>query len=243
MQEDNERDRAGKFFLKARGEHGLLYTCWYDAATRQTARVATGTADREEARQALYAHALGQSLGQKDTDAQLAQVMQSCWVEYAQHLPSAHTHLAAQNDALEVWGDPDCGGLNRDKQLEFVRALRARGLSDWTIDTRLRRIWAMMNWYRRGNPKFAVPAPIRAEDWKPVLLDSEQIYELDELAALFNACVEVPNPVQKIPDANRPYELGCNSQGRARSASTARPSVHVPGPGLTPSDPRFRVDR
>lgn len=66
----------------------------------------------------------------------------------------------------------------------------------------------MMNWYRRGNPKFAVPAPIRAEDWKPVLLDSEQIYELDELAALFNACMEAPNPVQKSQVPTDPTSWG-----------------------------------
>jgi hypothetical protein len=110
--------------------------------------------------------------------------MQSCYVKYAQHLPSAHTHLAAQNDALEVWGDPNCSELDRAKQLEFVAALRQRDLSDWTIDTRLRRVWAMMNWYKRDNPQFVVPAQITAEDWKPVLLDKQQLYALDELATV-----------------------------------------------------------
>lgn len=77
--------------------------------------------------------------------------------------------------------------LDRRRQLQFVCALRARELSDWTISTRLRRIWAMMNWYKRDNPELVVPATITAADWKPVLQDNEQTYSLHELAALFNA--------------------------------------------------------
>ena len=81
--------------------------------------------------------------------------MQVCWVNYGQHLPSAHTHLAAQRDALETWGDVSVSQLDRRLQLRFVSALRTRGLSDWTINTRLRRIWATMNWYKRDNPELA----------------------------------------------------------------------------------------
>src|SRR5439155_30648 len=102
------------------------------------------------------------------SDAQLAHVMQTCWVNYGQHLPSAHTHLAAQRDALEIWGDVSIRELDRKKQLEFVCAMRERGLADWTISTRLRRIWAMMNWYKRDNPQLLVPDAITASDWKPV---------------------------------------------------------------------------
>jgi hypothetical protein len=80
-------------------------------------------------------------------------------VQYAQHLPSAHTHLASQRDALEIWGDISIQQLDRRKQLAFVQALRVRGLSDWTISTRLRRIWAMMNWCKRDNPQLVHRRP------------------------------------------------------------------------------------
>src|SRR6266480_1902413 len=49
------------------------------------------------------------------------------------------------------------------------------------------RIWQMMNWYKRDNPQLLVPDAITASDWKPVLLDKDRVYSLEELAALFNA--------------------------------------------------------
>jgi integrase len=125
------------------------------------------------------------------SDAQLAHVMQTCWVNYGRQLPSAHTHRAAQRNALEIWGDVNIRELDRKKQLEFVRALREKGLADWTISTRLRRICAMMNWYKRDNPQLPVPDAITASDWKPVLLDKNQIYSLEELASLFNAASDL----------------------------------------------------
>lgn len=187
MQE--ERDRAGKFFLKQRGKRGIWRICWYDGATRQTASLTTGTSDLEAARQSLCRYALETTQpAQGATDAQLAAVMQSYYIHYAQHLPSAHVQRAAQADALEVWGDPNVSELDRRRQLGLVEALRARNLSDWTIDSRLNRIWAAMNWYRRDHTTLIVPAQIIAEDWKPVLLDNDQVYSLEDLGSLFNAC-------------------------------------------------------
>src|SRR5438105_12159585 len=183
----NQGDRAGSFFLKRRVANGIWYISWYNPSTGQADRFSTGTTDRETARAALYEHALKHDRPTPASDAQLAHVMQTCWVNYGQHLPSAHTHLAAQRDALEIWGDVSIRELDRKKQLEFVRAMRDRGLADWTISTRLRRIWAMMNWYKRDNPQLLVPDAITASDWKPVLLDKDRIYSLEELAALFNA--------------------------------------------------------
>jgi integrase len=183
----NQGDRAGRFFLKRRVANGIWYICWYNPSTGQADRFSTGTTDRETARAALYEHALKHDRPAPASDAQLAHVMQTCWVNYGRHLPSAHTHLAAQRDALEIWGDVSIRELDRKTQLEFVRAMRERGLADWTISTRLRRIWAMMNWYRRDNPQLLVPDAITASDWKPVLLDKDRIYSLEELASLFNA--------------------------------------------------------
>ncbi len=65
--------------------------------------------------------------------------------------------------------------------------MRARGLADWTISTRLRHIWAIMNWYKRDNPQLLRPDAITAPDWKPVLRDKDRIYSLEELASLVNA--------------------------------------------------------
>ena len=182
-----EKDRAGQFFLKRRGREGKWYIRWYNAASRQTECVSTGTTDREAARAALYEHALKHDRPRAQSDAQLAHVMQVCWVNYGQHLPSAHTHLAAQRDALEAWGDVSVSQLDRRVQLQFVNALRTRGLSDWTINTRLGRVWAMMNWYKRDNPELLVRPVIIAADWKPNLRDKEQTYSLAQLAALFDA--------------------------------------------------------
>ncbi len=197
--QSNERDRAGRFFLKMRGKQRIWYICWYNAATGQADRLSTGTSDRETARSALYEHALRGDRPAHERDAQLATVMQTCWLQYAQHLPSAQTHLAAQRDALEAWGDITVQELDRRKQLHFVAVLRARGLSDWTISTRLARIWAMMNWYKRDNPQLLVPEQITAADWKPVLSDCEQTFSLDELAALLDACREPQSQEDPIP--------------------------------------------
>jgi len=191
-----EQDRAGRFFLKARGKNRIQYICWYDKATRQTTGVSTGTADLEEARKALYEHALKFDQPVIGTDAQLAAVMQSYFIHYAQHLPSAHVQRAAQRDALEIWGDPDISELNRAKQLELVSTLRGRGLSDWTIDSRLNRIWAAMNWHKRDHAELVVPEQITAEDWKPVLEDCDRTYSIEELGTLFNAAAEAPENVR-----------------------------------------------
>ena len=190
MQDEADRDRAGRFFLKQRGKQGTWYICWYNPATGQADRISTGTGDREAARTALYEHALRNERPATSTDAQLAHVMLTCWEQYGRHLPSAHTHLAAQRDALEIWGDVSVSELDRQRQLEFVRAMRVRGLSDWTISTRLRRIWATMNWYRRDNSQLVVPDQITAADWRPDLQDRDQTYSLPELAALFNTAAD-----------------------------------------------------
>jgi integrase len=111
-----------------------------------------------------------------------------------------------------------------------------RRLRDWTIDTRLRRVWAMMNWYKRDNPQFVVPAQITAEDWKPDLLDKQQIYALDELASLFNACLENPKPAASREAALRELKydqidlrlgrIRLNPEGR-RQTKKRRPTVPI----------------
>src|SRR5579859_6912969 len=98
-----KQDRAGKFFLKLRGD--TWYICWYNEATRQTARLSTGVRDREAARTALIEYALKADQPKVDTDAQLAAVLQTYYVVYAQHLPSARVQRKSQENALEIWGD------------------------------------------------------------------------------------------------------------------------------------------
>src|SRR6185312_14924872 len=100
---------------------------------------------------------------------------------------------AATRDALDIWGDVNVSELDRDKQLQLVRELRARGLSDWTIDKRLNTIWAAMNWYKRDNTALVIPAQITAADWKPVLRDRDRTFTLEELAALFDAASAAPS--------------------------------------------------
>ncbi len=188
----DERDRVGRFFLKRLGSAKYWYIAWYEADTRQTAVVSTGTADRDSARQALLEYALRHERPAVGADAQLAEVLQTYYIHYAQHLPSAPAQRAAQRDALDLWGDVNVSALTRKKQLELVTALRERGLSDWTIDGRLNRIWAAMNWCKRDNKDLVIPEQIRAEDWKPVLVDRDRTYSLEELAALFNAAAARP---------------------------------------------------
>ena len=52
-------------------------------------------------------------------------MLQSYWVNYAQHLPSARVQHTAQASALNIWGDVNVSDLNRKKQLELVEKLRA----------------------------------------------------------------------------------------------------------------------
>lgn len=188
----DERDRVGRFFLKRYNSAKYWYICWYDPKTRQTAGVSTSTADRDAARQALLEHALRHERPTVGADAQLAEVLQAYYIHYAQHLPSAPAQRAAQRDALELWGDANVSALTRTKQLELVTALRGRGLSDWTIDGRLNRIWAAMSWSKRDNKDLVIPEQITAEDWKPILVDRDRTYSLEELAALFNAAAARP---------------------------------------------------
>jgi integrase len=188
----DERDRVGRFFLKRYNSAKYWYICWYDPKTRQTAGVSTGTADRDAARQALLDHALRHERPTVGADAQLAEVLQAYYIHYAQHLPSAPAQRAAQRDALDLWGDANVSALTRNKQLELVTALRERGLSDWTIDGRLNRIWAAMSWCKRDNKDLVIPEQITAEDWKPVLVDRDRTFSLEELAALFNAAAARP---------------------------------------------------
>lgn len=186
MQE--ERDRAGPFFLKQRGRAGIWQIYWYDPAARQTTSTSTGTADRARAREALAEHFYRYYAPPPRADAALTEVLQTYFIKHAQFLPSAAVQRAAMRDALQVWDDPNVNELDRDKQLELVKVLRARPLSDWTILGRLNRIWAAINWAHRGKLLTQVPAQITAADWKPYLPDNEQTYSLEELAALFTAC-------------------------------------------------------
>lgn len=185
----DKQDRAGKFFLKLRRD--VWYICSYNSTTRQTDGFSTGHTDREEARKALFEHALKADKPKVDTDAQLAAVLQSYYVAYAIRLPSAHVQRAAQADALAVWGDVNVSALDRKAQLKFTDELRGRDLSDWTTQARLGRVWAALNWYKRDNPTLVVPDMITADDWKPLLEDNDQVYSIEELAALFNACEPV----------------------------------------------------
>lgn len=184
-----KQDRAGKFFLKERG--GVWYIRWYDTATRQTTGISTGLTDRDAARTALLEHAVAADRPKVDTDAQLASVLQTYYIHYAKNLPSAHVQRAAMADALRIWGDVNISALDRRAQLKFVETLRERELSDWTIQGRLTRVWAAMNWYHRDHVTLVVPPMISAGDWKPLLENNDHVYSVEELASLFNACEPV----------------------------------------------------
>ena len=190
---EEERDRIGRYFLKRNAKWGTFYIHWYDPATRQTPGITTRTRDREQARRALAEHSLKSEKPAISPDAQLAGALQSYYVKHARALPSAHANRAATRDALDIWGDVNVSELDRDKQLQLVRELRARGLSDWTIDKRLNTIWAAMNWYKRDNTALVIPAQITAADWKPVLRDRDRTFTLEELAALFDAASAAPS--------------------------------------------------
>ena len=183
----DDRDRIGRFFLRPHQKYGTYYICWYNPANRQTDGFSTRKADVEQARRALAEHALKFEQPTQGKDAQLAAVLHAYYTHYAQHLPSAHAQRAAQADALEIWHDVNVSQLDRKKQLELVETLRARPLSDWTIQGRLTRIWAAINWCKRDNAELVVPAPITAADWKPLLPNNERTYSLQELAALLNS--------------------------------------------------------
>src|SRR5690348_10087604 len=107
---------------------------------RNVFRLARETAKRRAP--PLFEHALLNERPAAATDAALATVMHTCWLQYARHLPSADTHRAAQRNALEIWGDINVSGLDRRAQRQFVDKLRADGLSDWTILSRLSRVFA-----------------------------------------------------------------------------------------------------
>lgn len=97
-----EKDRAGRFFLKQRGREGTWYICWYDSVARQTDRISIGTADREAARTALYEHALKYDRPPTHSDAQLAHVMQACWVNYTSPVRTPTSRLSAMRSRCGV---------------------------------------------------------------------------------------------------------------------------------------------
>lgn len=186
------QERAGRFFLKARGKRRTYYICWYER--RQTKGVSTGTADLDEARKALYQHHLRSADAPKGLkDAQLADVLNRYALTRGEEIRSSEVFMIAMRNALDTWGDPDVSELTAGKQLEFVAELRGKGLADSTILRRLNALWAAINRAHEDGMIVAVPPRISNDRWNPYLPNREQVLTLSELAALFNeAAKEAP---------------------------------------------------
>jgi integrase len=181
------QERAGRFFLKARGKRGIYYICWYER--RQTKGVSTRTANLDEARQALYQHHLTAANGPKGLkDAQLADILNRYALTRCEEIRSSEVFMIAMRNALDIWGDPDVSELTAGKQLEFVADLRGKGLADSTILRRLNALWAAINRAHEDGMIVAAPPRLSNNRWQPHLPNREQTLTLAELASLFNAC-------------------------------------------------------
>lgn len=149
-----KRREVGIFFLKPPDPPGGKYAtygiCWVEkiGEHRQTRRLSTGErTDEEAAFRALQIHALKNSEKQtaKPADQPIAQILAWHWLNYGQHLASAHTVESAKDVALQCWGTAMVSELDVKKQLQLIKLLRDRGMAEKTVKRRLSVIWTAMN--------------------------------------------------------------------------------------------------
>ncbi len=178
--------RIGPYFLKPRGKKGIYSIFWYDPTTRQTPGISTGTSDYQEAQLALARHALAADRPVGLLDAPLATVLTRYWNDRGSALTSAEVVRVSMANALEIWGDVTVAQLLPSLQEKFVAKLRADGLSDHTILSRLGRIWTAINYAKAEGVLQMVPTMITSDRWKPNLQSGGRELSVAELGKLFN---------------------------------------------------------
>lgn len=120
----------------------------------------------------------------------------ACMVHYkavkAPKIKATTVHDALRN-VQDIWGNPMVSELDDGMQDIFVERLRAQGISDWTILTRLKCIWATLRYCARKKylQARAIPTRVAANQWDPpahlpnrnAKLTEEQLVRLFDAAA------------------------------------------------------------
>lgn len=107
-----------------------------------------------------------------------------------------NTLRSIMESVSKCWeGDgPKASGMDKTGQLDYVAAMRKIGYADSTIRVWLVRIFTAMNHCLEEKRLLAMPKRVRAEKW--TIKEEEDadvvVYNLQELAALFNASAGTP---------------------------------------------------
>ena len=208
---ESKRREVGIFFLKPPDAKYPTYgICWPERVGKyvQTRRISTGErTDEEEAWKKLQIHALNNSEKQtaKPTDQPVAQILAWHWLNYGKSLASHETVQGAHNAALQCWSTAMASELDAPKQLQLIKALRERGLTDTTVKRWMGVIWTALNTAVQCKQlsSDAVPKRIKRRLWgertQPVrrrnTLASKRALKVEEWARLFDTA------------AGRPYQL------------------------------------
>ena len=124
-----KQSEIGGYWLDHYRDRAFWFITWYDAATKQTKRVSTGTADLRQAEGKLAEYVLLKATPVKAEPAKVAltEIFLRYWHEHGQKLPSHDTCKIALALWTEFWGEAYVSDITVRKQEEFMAWLKARG--------------------------------------------------------------------------------------------------------------------
>jgi integrase len=119
---------GGHWLSKRRGSDNWCITS-FDAATRQTKRVSTGTDDFQQAEIALAKHVTSNAVikDQPAADVPLATLLVRYWDNHASKIASRSTSKVAIALWVEFWQTATVSELSVVRQEEFIAWLKGRG--------------------------------------------------------------------------------------------------------------------
>jgi integrase len=225
----------------------ILYRCWTDPGTGRSCRASLGTADLELAKR-QFAEAVFREDKTKTSEARLATVLESYFLERTDHLPSRkHARLAGKT-LLACWGETiRPGQITEAKQKEFAEWSIGKGHSLSYISRNLSVLAAAI-------ARTEIPVKVRfgkreiAERWNlrtkaprrafvPTDADVAKLLGLPDLAPAFHRWIVMaaltggrPQAVLELTPSQRTREAGLlnlNPEGR-RQNKKFRPIVKEP---------------
>jgi len=176
--------QIGEYWL-SRNRHGTWCRTWFDAATRQTRRVAVGAPDLQSAVIALAKwYVLEQELDQeRPADIPVGVALERYLDKHGKDVASADAIARAVKKLKAFFVDDTVAELTLDRQNEFERYLRAKGYADAYIGRIQTTLKAALNRSHENHELASVPY-IRVASSKA---SRDRLLALPEAAALFNA--------------------------------------------------------
>lgn len=243
--------QLGEFYLSKRGNSPAWCRTWFDSDTRQTRRISLGTADFEQAKQALTDwFVLNQTRQNQPAGGMpIAEIIARYWEHHGQGLNSAYTTRLSLNYWLDFYGDESVDKLTSvERQEAFHRWLLAKGMKSTTASRVLTAGRAAINRaWKRGeisSAPFIHPMPNarqaqQSAEPKGRALDVEEVARLLSASDVehFRAFVLIMLATTGRPDAIRELTLAqcdidnrliaLNPPGRTQTTKY-RPTVRMP---------------